>query len=111
MSKDNYVTMCDCFLIITDDTGTYVQADPDCFDTDNIFKDSGYFITREEELELRKYMDNKLGYDWQEEYQIFYVADITTNDDDHLQEATHEAIEKVLSRRIRQFFIEEYKEE
>jgi hypothetical protein len=104
------ITEDDGFYIETTDIGTFIYADPNEFDTENIFKDKTYFLTKEDELKVRKFMDNKLGYDWVEEFQIDSVQWVT-NEDTLLAEVAHTAICEVLGVKIYNSFLEEYKED
>jgi hypothetical protein len=98
------------FYIETTDIGTFIYADPNEFDTENIFKDKTYFLTKEDELKVRKFMDNRLGYDWVEEFQIDSVQWVT-NENIRLVEVAHSAICNVLADKIYNSFLEEYKED
>jgi hypothetical protein len=97
------------YIVETDKNGTTITADPNLFDTENIFKDKDYFITKEDEAKLRKYIDEKIGYDWQDMFQIFYVNDVRIEDD--FYDVVHQAIHDILGNKILRYFQDEFKEE
>lgn len=109
---DNFVyTEWDGFIIETNDIGTFITADPNMFDTEDIFRDNHYFVTKDDYAKVRKYLDNKLGYDWVEEHQVDYFDDVTIDKGDVLVEALHTAIIDVLGWKILNEFVDNYRVE
>lgn len=109
---DNFFyTEWDGFIIETNDIGTFITADPKMFDTEDIFRDKYYFVTKDDNAKVRKYMDKKLGYDWVEEHQVDDIDFITINEGDVLVDALHIAIIDVLGWKILNEFNENYKVE